>query len=162
MRSGIGENVQSVDVLDISEHNPNATLIADLTNADHLPKNAFDCIICTQTLQYICECSAAVATLQSLLKPGGRLLGTVPGISKSDSSQRDCSWYWKFTTVSVDRLFTDEFGNGRVHVSRFGNVLSSIAFLHGLAAHELAKEELDCDDPEYDVIIGVRAVKVIL
>jgi SAM-dependent methyltransferase len=154
-----GPNVSAVDVLDVSEKNRRATLVADLTNAPHLPQGVFDCIICTQTLQYIYECRAAVATLHSLLKPGGSVLVTVPGITKVDGRQPDCPWYWRFTTESVERLFGETFRKDQVTVTRFGNVLSSVAFLHGVAAHELTKDELNSDDPEYDVIIGVRAVR---
>ena len=38
-------------------------------------------------------------------------------------------------------------------------VLSTIAFLHGLAIEELSKEELDHNDPDYELLITVRAVK---
>jgi len=44
-------------------------------------------------------------------------------------------------------------------VETFGNVVSTIASLHGLAAAELRPEELDHHDPEYQLSIGVRAVK---
>jgi hypothetical protein len=46
-----------------------------------------------------------------------------------------------------------------VSVAPYGNVLSAIAFLHGLAAEELRPEELDHHDPDYQVLIAVRAVK---
>jgi hypothetical protein len=38
-------------------------------------------------------------------------------------------------------------------------VLTAIAFLRGLAAEELKREELDYHDPDYELIITVRAVK---
>ena len=41
----------------------------------------------------------------------------------------------------------------------FGNVLAAIAFLAGLAAEELRPEELDVNDPDYQAVIVVRAVK---
>jgi hypothetical protein len=44
-------------------------------------------------------------------------------------------------------------------VQSFGNVLTAIAFLHGLAAEELRPDELDHRDSEYDVVIAVRAVR---
>jgi hypothetical protein len=40
-----------------------------------------------------------------------------------------------------------------------GNVLSAICFLMGLSAGELTVEELDCTDPDYEVLIAIRAVK---
>jgi len=41
----------------------------------------------------------------------------------------------------------------------YGNVLAATAFLHGLAAEELTREELDHRDPDYELLIGVRAQK---
>jgi len=38
-------------------------------------------------------------------------------------------------------------------------VLTAIAFLHGLAAEELRREELDYCDPDYEVLLTVRAAK---
>ena len=39
------------------------------------------------------------------------------------------------------------------------NVLSTIAFLHGLADDELTQEELDCADEEYQLLLSAKAVK---
>jgi hypothetical protein len=38
-------------------------------------------------------------------------------------------------------------------------VLSAIAFLHGLVTPELTPEELDYNDPEYQMVVCVRARK---
>ena len=65
---------------------------------------------------------------------------------------------WRLTCASATRLFGDVFGDGNVGVRGYGNVLSAIAFLHGIAAEELDRDELDIRDPAYDVLIGVRAV----
>jgi hypothetical protein len=46
-----------------------------------------------------------------------------------------------------------------VELEGHGNVLTATAFLYGLAADELAADELDFDDPAYDVTIAVRAIK---
>ena len=45
------DRVQQADVLHVVEGNPRATIVADLTCADHVPSDIFDCIILTQTLQ---------------------------------------------------------------------------------------------------------------
>src|SRR5437867_552274 len=58
-----GDRVVVSDVLHVSEGNPLATFVGDLTMADHIPSEAFDCIIVTQTLQLIYDVPAALATL---------------------------------------------------------------------------------------------------
>ena len=47
------DRVHQSDILHVKPGNPDATIIADLTDADHIPSHAFDCIILTQTLQYV-------------------------------------------------------------------------------------------------------------
>jgi hypothetical protein len=35
------------------ERHPGATIVGDLTRADHIPSDSFDCVNLTQTLQFI-------------------------------------------------------------------------------------------------------------
>jgi glycosyltransferase involved in cell wall biosynthesis/SAM-dependent methyltransferase len=156
-----GDRVTRSDVLHAVDGNPQATLVADLTCADHLPSAAFDCIICTQTLMFIYDIRAALQALCRMLKPQGVLLVTVAGVSHQISREDMDRWgdYWRFTSLSVRRLFEEIFPPTNIEVRAEGNVLASIAFLHGLVVDDLRKEELDHCDPDYEVSIGVRAVK---
>ncbi|HEY7921770.1 MAG TPA: methyltransferase, partial [Vicinamibacteria bacterium] len=56
-------------------------------------------------------------------------------------------------------LFEEEFGAGNVFVEPYGNLPASVAFLHGLAAEELPREKLDLYDPNFPLVVGIRAVK---
>jgi SAM-dependent methyltransferase len=154
-----GDRVVQSDVLHVSEKNPHATIIADLANADHIQSDTFDCIILTQTLQLIYDVRAAVSTLHRILKPGGILLATIPGISQIDHHEWGNSWYWAFTSLSAERLFAEVFPPANLSIETRGNVLAATAFLHGIALEELRVEELDHHDPDYQVIIAVRAAK---
>jgi SAM-dependent methyltransferase len=153
-----GDRVKKSDVLHVSEGNPKATIVGDLTCATHIPSDRFDCVIFTQTLHLIYDARGALQTLHRILKPGGVLLATFPGISQiSDERWRE-SWHWAFTQLSARRLFEEIFPQN-VCVEVCGNVLAAIAFLHGLAAEELRQDELDYRDAHYQVSILVRAVK---
>lgn len=154
-----GDRVTKSDVLDVVEGNPEATIVADLTCANHIPSDSFDCFILTQTLQVIYDVRAALKTLHRILKPGGVVLATFPGISKISNDELNGSWYWSFTTLSARRLFEEVFPTAKVKVENYGNVLAAISFLHGLAVEELRREELERCDCDYEVIITVRAVK---
>ncbi len=152
--------VTKSDVLHRQEGNPNVTIVGDLTEADHIQSDTFDCIILTQTLQVIYDVRAAIRTLHRILKPTGVLLATFPGICQISRYDMD-RWgdYWRFTSLSARRLFEEIFPAGNVTIEVYGNVLSAISFLHGLAAEELKQEELDYPDPDYEVLITARAVK---
>lgn len=155
-----GDRVTCSDVLHPVEGNPDATIVADLTKADHLPANVFDAIIFTQTLQVIYDIRTVISTLHRLLKPGGVLLATASGMAQLSLDDFD-KWgeYWRFTSLSARFLFQEAFGEGNVTVRSYGNVLAAISFLEGLAAEDLRKKELDAVDRSYEVLIAVRAVK---
>ena len=154
------DRVMTSDVLHVGTGHPGATIVADLANADGMSSDTFDCIICTQTLQFIFGVRRAMGTLHRLLKPGGVVLMTVPGISQISRFDMD-RWgeYWRFTTLSTRRLCEEVFPPANVSVEAHGNVLTAIAFLHGLASEELRPEELDHHDADYELLITARMVK---
>jgi SAM-dependent methyltransferase len=155
-----GSDVERVDVLMAREGNPQATIVADLADAPHIPDDTFDCAIVTQTLQFVWDAPAALATLHRILAPGGVLLATVPGITKiSPPEDEEFGEWWHFTARSARRLAEQAFGENTVEVEAFGNVLAASGFLYGLAASDLREEELDARDRLYEVVVGVRAVK---
>jgi glycosyltransferase involved in cell wall biosynthesis/SAM-dependent methyltransferase len=155
-----GDRVTRSDVLHVHSNNPRATIVADLTCADNIPANRFDCIVLTQTLPFIYNIHAVVRTLHRILKPEGIVLATVGGITQI--SRRDMErWghYWSLTTLSARLLFEEAFPAANVRVNSFGNVLAATAFLHGLAAEELQPAELEYRDPDYEFLITVVAMK---
>lgn len=153
-----GERVTRRAVLHVSEGNPAATYVGDLATADHLPSEAFDCVILTQTLHLIYDFHAALRTLRRILRPGGVLLATVPGITQIDRGEWGDTWYWSFTAASVRRMFTEDFG-APPELETHGNVLAAVSFLQGVAAEELQPRELAVHDAAYPVIIAVRAMR---
>ena len=154
-----GPRVSAVDVLHVTAGNPEATMIGDLSHGEYLPSSTFDCVVVVQTLHLIFDVHAAIRTLHRMLKPGGVLLATFPGISHKSRDQWEGSWYWGFTSLSAQRLFAGVFQLDRMTIETYGNVLSTTAFLYGLASSELSREELDYVDPQYETLIAVRAVK---
>ncbi len=154
-----GNRVIQSDVLHVHEGNPHSTIIGDLANAAHIASDSFDCVILTQTLHLIYDLSAAIGTIQRILKPGGVVLATVPGITQISNDEWSDAWYWSFTDQSMRRLFQENFPEAHVRVEVSGNVLTATAFLHGLAAEELTASELDHVDPHYQLLITIRATK---
>ena len=67
--------------------------------------------------------------------------------------------YWRFTDLSIKKIFEEIFGEGNVEVETYGNVLTATSFLQGIAAEELTKKELFKRDNDYQVTITIKAVK---
>jgi glycosyltransferase involved in cell wall biosynthesis/SAM-dependent methyltransferase len=155
-----GSRVSSSDILHVAPGDPRATIVADLSDAGHIPDASFDCAIVTQTLQVVYDVPAVVRTLYRILRPGGVALVTVPGISQISRYDMDrWGYYWSFTSLSLRKLFATSFPEANILTESFGNVLTATAFLYGLAWEELRRGELEHRDPDYEVIIGLRAVK---
>ncbi len=158
-----GDRVTRSDVLHLQPDAPGATLIGDLTRADHIPSDSFDCVILTQTLQFIENVQAALQTVHRILAPGGVVLATFPGISHISRYDMD-RWgqFWSFTSLSARRLFEQAFPSGQVQVCTYGNVLATTAFLFGMAVEDLTPGDLEVYDPDYELIVAVRAVRQVL
>lgn len=156
-----GDRVRKSDVLHYVEGNPQATIVADLSRADNIPSNSFDCIIIVQTIQMIYNIKESVSELHRILKPGGVVLATTHGTSKIGRFLGVDDWgtYWHLTAQSSRLLFEEHFGKDNVSIEQYGNILTTIAFLHGLVVEDLSQKEIDYKDPRYEVLIGIQAVK---
>jgi SAM-dependent methyltransferase len=151
--------VERSDVLHVPPGSPGATIVCDLASGESIPSTAFDCIILTQTLHLIYDVRAAIATLDRILRPGGVVLATFPGISQISNADWGHTWYWALTSQSAQRLFLERFASDAVRVETAGNVLAATAMLHGLVVSELRTTELNVHDPAFEVSIAVRAEK---
>jgi SAM-dependent methyltransferase len=154
-----GGGVVDSEVLHLLSGSTRASVVADLTAADNIPDDSYDCLILTQTLHLIYDVRAAVRTIERVLRPGGVLLATFPGITPISADAWSAYWCWAFTPLSATRLFHEVFKPADVTVEAFGNVLAATAFLQGLAAEELTTDELEVRDARYPVLVALRAVK---
>ncbi|WP_199558118.1 methyltransferase domain-containing protein [Novosphingobium sp. MD-1] len=153
-----GQNVAQSDMLHV-DNVDGATYVDDLTEGASVPSGIYDCLIITQTLHLIFDMRAAVQTMYRVLKPGGVLLCTVPGITQVADSDWNETWYWALTRNAAVKLFGLSFAPGNVDVTAYGNVLSAVSFLQGLSATELREYELDEKDSEYPVTVAIAARK---
>jgi SAM-dependent methyltransferase len=153
-----GTGITQKDVLAIDPNSTLATIKVDLARADEIPDATFDCFILTQTLQLIHDVHSAVRHAHRILKQSGALLVTVPTLSPiiDDEQLTD---YWRFTPASCTALFGDIFGRESIRVRAYGNVLTSIAFLVGMAHEELTAQELETHDNRFATLVSVCAVK---
>lgn len=154
-----GSKVSKSDILHVDENNKQATFIGDLSNAPQLPGSSFDCIILTQTLHLIYDFKGAIKTCYRILKPGGTLLLTVPGITHIDQGEWQNIWLWAFTKASITKILNETFPEDSIDVNTYGNVMIASAFLYGMGVSEIKKKDLDETDPHYQVIITATATK---
>lgn len=155
-----GTGVTRVDVLDVLPDNPKATIVADIADAPEVPDNSFDCVLITQVLSWVYDVRAPLRTAHRILRRGGVLLATTPGIARIAPVESELfGEWWHFTSMSAKRVAEEAFGQGNVEVESFGNVLAAAASLYGLGTYDLSPRELAVRDPAFELVVAIRAVK---
>lgn len=149
-----------IEIFHVDEKS-HGTIIGDLTCLETLPENYLDCFILTSVLNHIYDYQKAIEGIHKMLKPGGIALVTVPGLSQISLYDYE-RWgdYWRFTDMSIKKVFEEFFGSGNVSCQTYGNVYSASAGLYGKPSEKLSKKEILFCDPNYQVVIGLKATKV--
>jgi SAM-dependent methyltransferase len=93
-----------VETLDLNPDS-GATYIADLCDcASTIGVNRFDFIVCTEVLEHTLHPFDAVASIYSMLKPGGLAFISTPFNFRIHGPLPDC---WRFTEHGLRELFRD-------------------------------------------------------
>ena len=153
-------NVSKVDLLLLKGTSiPGGGNIVTLEDADRIPSHTYDCIILPQTLEYMYEIKAELFTLHRILKHSGVLLSTVSGISRNIKVDHDANRLWSFTALSAYKLCAEVFPESHISISCYGNVMTATAIMQGLTTEDLTSGQLNFNDPHYQVVIAIRAMK---
>lgn len=126
----------------------------NLETGEGIPDSCVDCFICTQTIQFIYDIHSAVRNIYRLLKPGGVALVTAHCLGQlSLYDYHNWGEYWRFTDMSMRRLFEEVFDACEVTVQSWGNMKTAIAYQYGLCAEDLQREDYEIQDEQYPVIV---------
>lgn len=136
------------------------TIKGNFETGEGIENDMADCLICTQTLQYVFNLQETAKNIYKLLKKNGVALITVPGI-KSLSIYDDSNWgeKWSFTKKSMLELFEPLFGIDNISIKTYGNVKVATAYLYGLCAEDLETTDFDYDDDMFPFLITVKLIK---
>jgi DNA modification methylase len=151
------DKINQLDILDIDESNTESNIFGDLRNLKNIQDETYDCLVITQTFQYIDDLDSAILECWRILKKGGSLLITAPFMARIDPHSGATGDFWRFTTASLKHLISKKFQD--IEVNSFGNLLVGTGYWIGQAEQEFSKEELDYNDPNFPIIITARATK---
>ncbi len=147
------QHITSYDIIDILP-NDSVTIAADIQQCPQIASNTFDVIVCTQVLEHVANPFLAVAELHRILKPGGKLLITVPASYPYHADPQD---YWRYSVDSLHLLLDPLFTDVRLH--SYGNQLIVVAAYWFWMADHLPKKALDTVNPKCPTILCAYAVK---
>jgi len=146
---GYGETaVTRADVIDVTAHSPQVTIVADLSRADHVPADTYDCFINQFTMPVIYVVQAALYHSLRILKPGGVLLVNFSSVDYYFHKGLDMGTgqpmflFWWFTAIQVENLLrrvglsSDDF-----QLTVYGNLFTRVAYQINIPAEQLTRRE---------------------
>lgn len=161
-----GAALTAAEGIDLAPHSPEITVIADLTRADDIPADTYDCFVNQFTMHLIYDVESALYHSLRILKPGGVLLVNFPSVEYSFTRGLDMGTggtlfvFWQFTQLHVENLFRRLGLAGDDYTAELcGNLFTRVAYQMNMPAEELTRAELDYVDPGHPLLICVRAVK---
>ncbi|HSK16951.1 MAG TPA: methyltransferase domain-containing protein [Gaiellaceae bacterium] len=161
-----GPALTQADGIDFVAHSEEISVVADLTAADDVPSDTYDCFVNQFTMHLIHDLDSALYHSLRVLTPGGALLVNFPSVEYLFSRGLDMGTgppvfvFWQFTPLQVENLLRraglseDDF-----EIDLFGNLFTRVAYQLNVPAEELTQEELDHVDPGHPLLICVRATK---
>ncbi len=154
-----GHNVEQSQILHLNGWGK-GVIKGNLETGEGIPENSVDCFICTQTIQFIYDIHSAVRNIYRLLKPGGVALVTAHCLGQiSLYDYHNWGEYWRFTDMSMRRLFAEVFDKDEIAVRSWGNMKTAIAYQYGLCAEDLREEDVELQDEQYPVIVTATVRK---
>ncbi|MFE0258268.1 class I SAM-dependent methyltransferase [Streptomyces sp. NPDC059010] len=138
--------------LDIREA-PGVSLVGDAADPGIIPADSLDTIIAFNVLEHTARPWQVVDNMRQWLRPGGTACCMVPSAQRLHSAPED---YWRPLPAALREMFS-AWSEQTVH--QYGNPLSVIASLMGIAAEELDALELSSYHPDYPVATCIVARK---
>lgn len=94
----------SYDGLDIEARTPGVRFICSVTDMAPVPDGSYDTVVCSEVLEHVVAPGAALSEIARVLKPGGRLVLTVPFLGRLHEEPHD---YFRFTKHGLAALIED-------------------------------------------------------
>jgi SAM-dependent methyltransferase len=161
-----GHTLTQTDAIDLEAHNPEITVVADLSRADHVPSDTYDCFVNQFTMHLIYDAEAALYHSLRVLKRGGTLLVNFPCVDYYFSKGLEMGTgaplflYWWFTPIQVENLLQRcGLAEADYELDIYGNLFARVAYQMNMPAAELTRHELEYVDAGHPLLICVRVVK---
>lgn len=135
------------------KRSPDVDLVGDVHDRGLIPPGTLDAIVIFNVLEHCARPWVVADNLRAWLRVGGKVFAMVPSVQRVHRQPKD---YWRPYPDGMEVLFSD-FARCQLFV--YGNPLTSVAAIMGIAAQELSADELDHVNIGYPVATCVIAEK---
>jgi SAM-dependent methyltransferase len=132
---------------------PGVTYVGDAHNTGLIEPESFDSILLFNVLEHCHTPQTVIDNIHGWLKPGGSCFLMVPSAQRVHDYPAD---YWRPMPDGIKHLFRN-YKETQLYV--YGNPVTVIAAMMGVAAEELLANEVDPCNPEYPVATCAVATK---
>jgi 2-polyprenyl-3-methyl-5-hydroxy-6-metoxy-1,4-benzoquinol methylase len=126
-RDLLAARCKRVVTLDVERRTDDVDLVGDIQNLEEMVAESFDTVVCTQVLEHIPRPWAAMSEMHRVLRPGGKVIISVPHLSALHELPHD---YFRFTEFGLRSLATGA-GLQIVHSGGVGGLVSMLT--HGVS-----------------------------
>ncbi len=126
-RQYVADQVKEYRCLDIEARIEGVDYLADIQDMSVIESSAFDTALCSEVLEHVPDPSRAIAELHRVLSPRGKLILTVPFLSRLHEEPND---YYRYTSHGLRHLL-EQRGFEVIEIVATGSVFSFLG--HQLA-----------------------------
>lgn len=159
------DRLTGADAIDVAAR-PGVSVVADLSRADAVDADRYDCFVVPFTMHLIYDVDAALHHAIRILKPGGVLLVNFPCIDYDFADGLDMGTgrplfvCWTFTPLQVHNVLRRAgLEAGDYELAIYGNLFARIAYQVNMPVEELTRREREHRDRGHPLLICARIVK---
>jgi SAM-dependent methyltransferase len=122
-RNWVLEHAASYEGLDILPRVSGVHYVDDACDMRRVPRGAFDAVLCFEVLEHLASPDRALAAIADVLRPGGKLLVTVPHLSRLHEEPHD---YFRYTGYGL-RALTERAGLEVLEITPYAGLATFLA-----------------------------------
>jgi SAM-dependent methyltransferase len=108
--------------MDVEQRVNDVDFVGDLQDMSAIPTESFDTVLCSEVLEHLPTPSRALSEIARILKPGGKVLLTVPYLCRLHEEPRD---YFRYTSHGLRHLL-ETAGFVVLEIAPTGSVFSFV------------------------------------